>query len=171
MTQAQNRIEWIEVAKAAGAFGVRGCVRVIPISGGASLQSNITWSLKSREGSVRLLTPESVTPHGDFFLVRFQEIQNKEEADLCRGVLCVRRQDFPAIENDEHWAVDLIGFAVINAEGVKLGILSSFDNNGAQDILVVTGTHTYLIPMVKIYVLAIDEARRTIRVDWHEDWS
>ena len=83
----------------------------------------------------------------------------------------MRRQDFPAIENDEHWAVDLIGFAVINAEGVKLGILSSFDNNGAQDILVVTGTHTYLIPMVKSYVLAIDEARRTIRVDWHEDWS
>lgn len=173
MTQNQSCPEWIEVAKAAGAFGVRGFVRVIPVARGDSLRSGIPWSFEDREGSMKILTPETVTSHGAFFLVRFKEIATKEEADLCRGSLFIDRKDFPETKKGEHWAVDLIDFDVVNREGQHLGSLERFLDNGVHDILVVkgTGSKSHLIPMVKSYVLSIDEEKRTIFVDWQEDWS
>ena len=173
MTMNQISQEWIEVAKVAGAFGVRGLVRVVPLAEGASLKNGIPWLLKEAAGTPKMLRAESIARHGDIFLVRFNEIHTKEEADACRGILCVRREDFPQTQKGEHWAVDLIDFDVINKEGRTLGTLKSFASNGVQDILVVVGSSgkTHLIPMVKSYVLAIDEQKRTITVDWHEDWS
>lgn len=167
-----NRENFIEVAKCAGSYGVRGDVRVFPIGTGEALIAAHCWIFKARTGVTQELHPTSVKAHGEGLLVHFKEVSSKEEADTFKGVILISRDEFPETEEGEFWAVDLIGFDVINRKGEKLGHLERFENNGAHEILVVVNAErTHRIPLVKAYVEKIDPDAKTIHVDWESDWG
>ncbi len=163
---------FIEVAKCAGSYGVRGDVRVFPIGTGEALLAAHCWIFKARTGVTQELHPTSVKAHGEGLLVHFKEIVSKEEADTLKGVILISRDQFPETQDGEFWAVDLIGFDVVNRQGEKLGNLERFENNGAHEILVVESVErTHRIPLVKAYVEKIDSPTKTIHVDWESDWG
>ncbi len=168
----ENLENFIEVAKCAGSYGVRGDVRVFPIGTGEALCAAQCWVFKSRAGVTQALHPTSIKNHGEGLLVHFEEISSKEEADTLKGVILISRDEFPETKAGEFWAVDLIGFDVVNRKGEKLGNLERFENNGAHEILVVVNTErTRRIPLVKAYVEKIDAQTKTIFVDWESDWG
>lgn len=168
-----NKENFIEVAKCAGSYGVRGDVRVFPIGTGEALTAAHCWVFKSRAGFARELHPTTLKNHGEGLLVHFEEVTSKEEADTLKGVILISREEFPETEDGEFWAVDLIGFEVLNRNKENLGKLERFESNGAHDILVVVDLekHTHRIPLVKTYVEKIDPQTKTIFVDWESDWG
>lgn len=167
-----NQENFIEVAKCAGSYGVRGDVRVFPIGTGEALIAAQCWLFKSRTGGTQLLHPTSVKKHGEGLLVHFEEVTSKELADTLKGAILISREEFPKTQDGEFWAVDLIDFDVINRKGEKLGHLERFENNGAHEILVVVDAErTHRIPLVKAYVEKIDSQTKTIHVDWESDWG
>lgn len=171
MTTEKNT--YIEVARTRGAWGVRGWVHVVALGSGDALFEADTWLFKDRAGTERLLHVTDVRDHGTGIVAKFEEITNKEEADALHGTYWVAREDFPDLEEDEHWAVDMIGCTVVNLEGETVGVARDLTSNGVQDILVVENTEmrqTYAIPVVPLYVQKIDTDSRQITVDWHKDW-
>ena len=166
-------VDWVEVAKTAGAYGVRGDVRVVPLESGIVLKTAKTWRFVDKSGKEEILTPVSIRMQSGIYLVHFDSIPTKEAADTLRGRIFVRRADFPETEAGEHWAVDVVGATVLNRAGATLGSVTGFDSNGAQDILVVKDSEgrTRLIPMVKAYIDAIDTENHVVRVDWELDWD
>ena len=163
----------IEVAKCAGSYGVRGDVRVFPIASGDALCVAKVWHFRNRVGAMQRLHPTSIKKHCDGLLVHFEEISSKEEADTLKGIILISREEFPETEEGEYWAVDLIGFDVVNHKDESIGKLERFENNGVHEILVVIdkekGTHR--IPLVKTYVEKIDSQAKVIHVDWEIDWD
>lgn len=166
--------DWVEVAKTAGAYGLRGDVRVVPHESGVALKTAKTWRFVDKAGREEILTPTAIRMQSGIYLVHFDSVPTKEAADALRGRIFVRRSDFPKTQAGEHWAVDVIGATVKNRAGETLGTVTGFESNGAQDILVVRDAaegRTRLIPMVKAYIDAIDTENHQVTVDWELDWD
>jgi 16S rRNA processing protein RimM len=65
----------------------------------------------------------------------------------------------------------VLGAEVVSTTGAKLGTLSSVMNNGAQDVMVVTGERDRLIPFVAgPIVKSVDPAAKQIVVEWEPEY-
>ena len=75
-----------------------------------------------------------------------------------------------APEGEVYW-LDLIGSAVVDPLGEKLGIIDTLMQTGANDVLVVkTGTEEILIPFVADVIVKVDRHAKTVTVNWGKDW-
>lgn len=168
--------DYVELGRAAGAYGFRGWVRVQPLASGEVLRKVKRWRLVPMAGAPMDLTIEAVRVHGSGLIAKWTGCESKEAADQLKGTIYVARADFPSAGEDEVWAVDLMGCTVVNQAGDELGTVSRIGSNGAQDLLEVTyevdgKSSTFMVPMVKdVYLLAIDTEARRVTVDWQLDW-
>lgn len=168
-----------EVGRCAGAYGVRGWIRVIPHARDGELLFEVdTWyqlpyPRRSGVGPQRLTVLE-VKPHGKEFLVRLQESTQKEQADALKGSLLVNRDDLPELQEGDFYDDDLLGLKVVNRESQVLGVITAVASNGAQDILQVTpqgqNEKSFFIPMVDQFIDEIDFEIEQVKVDWQSDW-
>ncbi len=172
-----NPDELLTVGRTNGAYGVRGSIRVVPFEGGEVLANTKRWFLTSVRGETTELTVKSLKVHGNVLLAEVEGCDSKEKADALRGRISVRREDFPELEGDEHWAADVIGCRVVNRQGIELGRVTDIGSNTVQDIFKVEGgpkvngrDAVYLIPDVEAYVLDIDVEAGVVEVDWQPEW-
>jgi len=124
----------IMVAKADGAFGVRGEIRLTAFTEdpAALLRYGI---LRREDGSVGLtLSAGRVAKDG--VVARAAEVATREEAQALRGLrLYVDRAILPAPDEDEYYLADLIGLAAVSPDGAVLGRVKAVNNFGAGDLL------------------------------------
>lgn len=175
-----QELELKEVGRLAGAYGVRGWVRVIPHARDGELLFEVDhWyqlPYPRRAGvAAKKLTVLEVKPHGKEFVARLAEVTQREEADALKGSLLVDRDELPELEEGDFYDEDLFGMAVVNREEEVLGKVVGVANNGAQDMLEVQPQDekamSFYIPMVENYIDEIDFESETIFVDWSLDWN
>lgn len=180
----------VEVGHVQHAWGVRGWVRVHSLSrGGDALLHARRWYLQppapgaarakpfdAFEGVVAVTVAEARW-HGDGLVARFEGLDDRTQAERLRGArIAVSRADFPVPEGpDEYYWVDLIGCAVVNREGVVLGVVTDLLSTGPHDVLCVRdgegeAAAERLIPFVGAYVDVVDLPARRITVDWQPDY-
>ena len=122
------------VGRIAGAFGVKGEVRVsayteTPL---ALLQYGV---LRRDDGSPGLTLLKGRAAKSDF-IGTAKEIATKEQADAMRGIrLYVARADMPEPDEDEFYLQDLIGLKVASPSGEALGKIKAVLDFGAGDVL------------------------------------
>jgi 16S rRNA processing protein RimM len=105
------------------------------------------------------LTVRSAGAHQDRFLVWFEEISTREDADAWRGtVLSAPKLDVD--DEDVIWINDLFGATVVDATGVVRGTVVDVEANPASDLLVLDSGA--LIPLT--FVTSVD-ANALIQVD------
>ncbi len=84
----------------------------------------------------RTLTVEASRPFQDRWIVQFEGIFDRTEAERLRGLeLEAEPVDVPG----EMWVHELIGATVHDAEGTELGTVSAVEANPASDLLVLEG--------------------------------
>ncbi len=141
----------IEIGRVAGAFGVRGEVRITAYSDDPLALKGYGPLLKA-DGSVAL-TLTAARLHKGGLVVRAKEAASKEDADALRGVrLYVPREALPAPDEDEFYLADLIGLQARDADGAVLGAVKSVQNFGAGDMLEIApqgGGQTWYLPFTK----------------------
>lgn len=134
MTQAEAMVL---VGAIAGAFGVRGEVRLRPFT--ADPDAILAYGpLCDVQGRV-ILTVEGARPIPEGIAVVAAEVKTREEAIRLRNTkLYVPRAAFPATAEDEFYHVDLIGLAVEALDGAPLGRVRAVVP-GPQDLLDIEG--------------------------------
>lgn len=71
----------------------------------------------------------------DIAICRVDGVNDRNAAEALRGTeLFISRDALPDLDKDEYYQADLIGFEVVR-DGVKIGIVSGFQNFGAGDII------------------------------------
>ncbi len=125
----------ILVGRVAGAFGVRGEVRIAPF-GDDPLALVRYKTLLTKEGAPAL-TLQSGRLHKGGLVVRAPQVESKEAADALRGLdLYAPRDAFaPPEDEDEFYLADLIGLRVMDLAGAPLGVVKAVHDFGAGDIL------------------------------------
>ena len=125
----------ILVGRVAGAFGVKGEIRITSFT--ADPMALVDYKTLLREdGSPGLtLTAGRVAKGG--VVARTQEIETREQAEAARGLrLYIPRDLLPDTEDeDEFYVADLVGLDVVSVEGEALGRVKSVHDFGAGDLL------------------------------------
>ena len=124
----------ILVGRVAGAFGVRGEVRISTYTEDPLAIARYK-TLRGEDGAPAL-TITSARPSKGGVVARSPQITTPEQADAMRGLrLFVARDDLPMPAEDEFYLADLIGMAAATPQGEALGLVKAVHNFGAGDIL------------------------------------
>jgi len=161
-------------------YGVKGWLKVVPSTAEQdTLLSHREWWLRPRgEGSEwRRFVLEEGRPHGNTLIARVAGLPDREAAaPYSGGDVGVARSALPAAADDEVYWADLVGLAVWNRQGEKLGTVAAVQEFGAHPVLRVQREEMrdegppMLIPFVEAYVDAVDLAAGRIEVDWGKDY-
>jgi 16S rRNA processing protein RimM len=114
------------------------------------------------------LTVESVRWHQDRLLVRFEEIPDRNAAEVARGL--VLAADVPVDEApedpEEFYDHQLVGLRVETTGGKPVGEVASVQHGAGQDLLVVrTDDGEVLVPFVTVLVPTVDVAGGRVVVE------
>jgi 16S rRNA processing protein RimM len=125
----------ILVGRVAGAFGVKGEVRITTFT--AEPLGLVDYKTLLREDGSPALTVSSGRVAKGGVVVRTQEIETREQAEAARGLkLYIPRAVLPEPDDeDEFYIADLIGMDVVSLEGDLLGRVRSVRDFGAGDLL------------------------------------
>jgi len=134
MATIMSNSELICVAAIAGAFGVKGEVKLKSFT---DMPENCVsyGPLLSKAGQV-VLTPASHRLVKGAVAIKCPEVKSREAAEALKSTkLYVPRANFPAPEEDEYYAADLIGLAVKYTDGKRIGKIIAVEDFGAGDLL------------------------------------
>ncbi|SFZ75882.1 ribosome maturation factor RimM [Chitinimonas taiwanensis] len=156
----------------AGAFGIRGWVKVVADTEFAeSLFDYPIWWL-GRNGQWRAykVVDSSVQPKN--LNAQLEGVSDRDVAAALKGMtVAVPRSEMPPAAEGEYYWADLIGLEVVNLQGEKLGKVQKLLSTGANDVLVVQDGETErLIPFVGAIIAAVDQATGVIQADWGLDY-
>lgn len=160
----------VSVAVCVRAHGLRGELRIKVWNEESELLSSLDRVvLRSKDGTSRPARIENARPAGDHWLAGFAGVRDRDAAEALRGSeILVRREDFPELEQDEVYLVDLLGYEVWEGD-VKRGVVDGFFEYPSVDCLkVVSDGGDFELPMLDGFVVGIDEESRRVlaaRVD------
>jgi 16S rRNA processing protein RimM len=157
----------ILVAAIAGAFGVKGLVRLKSFT--ADPEAVGEYGPLSTEDGTGQFDVELVQTVKNGFAAKLSGVATKEQADALRGIqLFAPRDRLPALPDDEFYHADLIGLSVFDAGGQALGKIKAIQNHGAGDLLEVepgAGKQSVLVPFTLAIVPTVDLASGRVIID------
>lgn len=130
--------EYFEIGQIVNTFGIKGMVKVKPFTENIEQFDELQKIyIKNKDGKKEYKIQE-VKYHKQMILIKFEGIENPEDADLLRGsYLLINRKDAKPLEEGTYYIVDLLGLEVYTDEGVLLGKVDDIFNTGSNDIYVV----------------------------------
>ena len=135
--------EWIEIGKIVSAQGLKGEMRVYPLTDFPErfLEPGQRWLLSEKQTEpqpVELLGGRYLSGKG-LYVVTLAGVENRDRAETLRGSkLLVPESDRPVLAEDEYHVLDLIGLSVIDQKtGKTIGTVVDLVSAG-HDLLVVS---------------------------------
>ena len=150
----------ILVGQVAGAFGVRGEVKITAFT--EDPLSLLSYKALMRQDGSPGLTLVSGRAQKGQVVARAREVATREEAEALRGLkLYLPREALPPPDEDEFYLTDLIGLSAVDPAGEAVGQIKSVQNFGAGDLLEVDpagGGPTWWLPFTRAVVPEVDIA-------------
>ena len=148
------------------AHGVRGEVRLHSFTADPAAITSY-GPLEGEDG--RVFEIEAMRPAKDHFVAKISGVADRNAAELLKNLkLYVPRVRLPVPDApDEFYHADLIGLAVVDRAGEKLGTVVAIHNFGAGDLIEMnpaSGGKTELLPFDEVHVPAVDIAAGKIVV-------
>lgn len=158
----------LKLGQVATAHGIRGWVLVRSFADPPeSLLDYDEWQLVAPQGATRTMKLLEGAPYKGGVRVRLEGIEDRNAALALSGWwVQIDRSELPPLGDGEHYRDDLVGFDVVNAEGIELGQVAYFADLPAGAVMVVKGEREHLVPAVRPHLAKIDAHARRIEVDW-----
>lgn len=158
----------IVVGQIAGAFGVRGEVRIRSFT--EDPEACFAYGpLMDANGAI-ILTPVKARVLNQDFGVVARENRQREEWEALKGTLLhVPRAAMPPPGDDEFYIADLIGMEVVHADGRLLGKVAAVHNFGAGDLVEIAPSSgaSFMLPFDE--AMAVDVAARRLTASPDEE--
>jgi 16S rRNA processing protein RimM len=170
---ADARSGKVTIGRISGLFGVKGWLKVQSYTDPRENIMNYNpWLLRLGE-EWQTFDVEAVQTHGKSIIAKLRQVVDRDEAaGLLRSEIAIKREQLPALAENEYYWRDLQGLTVLNLAGVVLGKVEYLLETGANDVLVVRqDEREILIPYAPGEIVhAVDLANREMRVDWEADY-
>lgn len=154
----------LRAGRIAGIFGLRGELKLDPTRIGAdAVDAGIELEATLADGSVRALRVRSLRMHKSRPLITCDGVDDATAAEALVGATVTIDRTDVALDPGEYLDDDLIGCALVDADGTELARVVNVMHTAAQDLLVLREGVSY-VPLVAEFVHAIDVKAKTIRV-------
>lgn len=162
----------VVLGRIAGPFGVQGWLKVASFTDPPEQILDFpSWRADAPGGAARELHVIEGRPHGKAFVVRLEEIGDRDAAiALGKPELWVDRQELPALKKGEYYRGDLVGLEVVNLAGERLGRVDHFLDFPANPVMVVVGERERWLPVGPGCLLRVDAQAKRITVDWDAEF-
>ena len=171
------------LGRVVGAYGLRGWVHVETRNRpeDSVLRHVRRWWLRPAAGlrvhgpalaATRAVLIEGVRTHAGGLVARPRDCTDRDQAAALKGAeVLVSRSDFPPGDEGEYYWSDLLGCEVRNPDGHALGRVFGVEDHGAHPLLRLHRPEggERMIPVIGIFILAVDLAQRSIVADWSPD--
>lgn len=159
--------EWALVGEIVGVFGVRGELKVRPLSDFPErFAAGVTLYLGDRH-EPHTITRSRLRPGSH--IVALSGIESANDAERLRGQsLAIPTSALAPLAPDQFYQHDVLGLRVIHVNGEPLGVIVDIINAGPTDIYVVRNEATgaeHMLPAVKEFVKQVDLAAGVMRVE------
>ena len=169
-------METLVVGRITTVFGVRGWVKVHSYTDKVeTLCSYKPWFIATALG-IQQLEIDEWRRHGESLVVHIKGTDDRDLAQKwCGSEIQVAKSNLPDLSQDDYYWHQLEGLAVIahhQDQQVRLGVVKSLLETGANDVLVVKGDsqsidrEERLIPYVDEFVVKVDLAEQRVDVNW-----
>jgi 16S rRNA processing protein RimM len=149
----------------AGVFGLRGELKVAASRiGEDALAEGTEVRAALRDGSTRALRVRSLRMHQGRPLIAFEGIDDATAAEPLVGAELAIDRASVRLARDEYFDEDLVGCALVDADGAVLGDVVGVEHYPAQDVLLV-GARRALVPLVRAFIKRVDVRAKRITVD------
>ncbi len=157
----------ISVGRILGAHGIRGEVVLRRYGDDPRIMDRGSELHAERGGHDMTLTVERARPHKGGWIVAFEGVATRDEAEVLRGlILRVGEERLAPLAEGTYYQFQLIGLEVRTTDDEPLGRVDDVMETGANDVLVVKGPRgEILIPAVEPFVTGVDLEAGSIRVD------
>lgn len=159
------------LAEVARPHGVRGEVRLKLFNRDSDiLLSQDEILLRLPNGEEHEVTIDSARRADTAILMKLYSIDDRDRADEIRGgLICVKRSEFPKLDEGEFYVHDVIGseVRVASLENQLLGVVKDVMTYPTVDTLVVKaadGGSDWEIPLVQAFVSNVDSINKRVDV-------
>ena len=156
---------WVPLAEVARPHGVRGELRLRPFNSDSDLLLDVREVLlRPDQAPARTMRIEGARRANDAIRLKLDSVDDRDAADGLRAALvCVRRREFPPLEEGEFYACDVEGARVV----VVAGKDQTQEQTGPGELGRVTELRQY--PTVSVLVVKASDGGRSWEVPLVED--
>ena len=173
-------METLVVGRITAVFGVRGWVKVHSYTKQLEAVFDYQpWWVDMPEGRQKIQV-DDWKRHGDGLVAHLKGVDDRDIARTwCQQYIHVDKALLPDLSNQEFYWHQLEGLAVTShfeGQEIRMGVVKSLLETGANDVLVVEGDaqsvdrQERLIPYAEQFVTSIDVENGTIDVIWDPDF-
>jgi 16S rRNA processing protein RimM len=157
---------YLRVGKIVNTQGIKGEVRVIPLTEDINRFKNLKFAYLDDEKLIRV-DIEDVKYHKNFVLLKFKDVNSINDAAKYKDMyILVNRKNAIKLPEGSYFVCDLIGLDVYDTEGSFLGKISDIMSTGSNDVYVINnGGEELLVPALKSVVKSISIEDGKIIVD------
>ncbi|MDR0841179.1 MAG: ribosome maturation factor RimM [Christensenellaceae bacterium] len=162
MCDQQKPAAYLRVGQIARAHGVHGEVKVLPLTADADRFYQLKQAYIERNGGYTPVEVGDARVQPEAVYLRLSCAQTREEADALKSLyLCVDRAHALKLPPGQYFVADMLGCRVEDTAGAHYGVLTDVLETGANDVYVIQGKQTLLVPAIKklLYQVDIDGKR------------
>ncbi|TVP56918.1 MAG: ribosome maturation factor RimM [Halomonadaceae bacterium] len=159
-------------------FGIKGWLKVYSFTDPMTNILDYRQWVLVQDGVRRNVRLAEGKKHGKGLLVLIDGLSTPEQAQsLCGAEIRVSADALPQLPSGEYYWHQLEGLSVVTSEGVRLGVVKSLLETGANDVLVIdpdvdsVDGRRRLVPYAPgEFVTRIDLQQAQIEVDWDPEF-
>ena len=157
----------LEIGQIVNTFGIKGMVKVKPFTDDIKRFDSLKKVYIEKNSNKKEYEIEEVKYHKNMVLIKFEGIENIEQAERLRNsYLTISRDSAEELEEGRYYVVDLLGLEVYTDEQILLGTLEDIFNTGSNDIYVVKNEEgkQILLPAIQDVIKKIDIENKKVIV-------
>lgn len=158
---------WAQVGEIVGIFGVKGELKVRPLSDFPERFAVGATLYLGDAHSPHTITSARLRPGSH--ILALSGVESANDAERLRGqLLWVPTSTLAPLAPDQFYQHDVIGMRVEHVNGAYLGVIADILDSGQNDLYVVRNETTgaeHMLPAVKEFIKQVDVADGVIRVE------
>lgn len=160
-------VKYLQIGKIVNTHGVRGEVKLIPLTDDPRRFDELEWVYIEKEGMMNMHTIQQVKYTKGFVMIKFSGMESPDEANQYRDCfVLVDRKNAVKLPEDSFFICDLLGCNVFDEKGALLGELADVMQTGSNDVYIVRNASgkEILLPALKSVVRSISPENKRIDV-------
>ncbi|MFO0667053.1 MAG: ribosome maturation factor RimM [Polyangiaceae bacterium] len=160
--------DWVPLAEVARAHGVRGELRLRLFNEDSDVLLDVDEVLvRLKDGTSHEVSVDKARRANEAILMKLYSVDDRDRADDLRGAhICVRRGDFPPLDDGEFYVCDITGAPVfvLGAPYGKVVTVRDYPTIGALVVKRDTDGREVEVPLVENYVERVDASLPEVRL-------